>query len=112
MVEALYKGYRDVIENLGWNIYEYENNVELEIYTDAGEDFIFSASNENFFQDIWDYAFEYFDPDEHVEMWIEAKRNGRRNVPSIRKLVEDADWIEKSLEKLADALNDVRKQLQ
>ena len=50
----------------------------------------------------------YFDVDEHVEMWIEARRNGVRGVPSsIRELVEDAEDIDKMLEELADALAEV-----
>ena len=44
--------------------------------------------------------YDYFDPDEHVEMWIEAKHNGVSGVPSIRELVEESEQIEADLEDL------------
>ena len=45
-----------------------------------------------------------FDVDEHIEMWIEAKRSGTNGVPSARELVHDAEAIDKMLDELADAL--------
>lgn len=45
-----------------------------------------------------------FDIDEHIELWIEAKRNGVKGVPSARELVYDAEAICKMLQELAAAL--------
>lgn len=37
-------------------------------------------------------------------MWISARRNGTRGVPSTRELVEDAAAIDAMLKELAEAL--------
>jgi hypothetical protein len=50
-----------------------------------------------------EYA-ESFDQDEHIEMWIEARHNGVRGVPSTRELVKDAEEIESMLKELSEAL--------
>lgn len=63
--------YREICENLGWNINEYADD---------------------------------FDPDEHIEMWIEARKNGVAGVPTTRELVHDAEAIQKMLKELAEAL--------
>lgn len=43
---------------------------------------------------------EWFDPDEHVEMWVEARHNGVSGIPSTRELVDEADQIADSLDNL------------
>lgn len=45
-----------------------------------------------------------FDVDEHVMMWMDAKRAGVSGVPSSRVLVQDAEDIEIMMMDLADAL--------
>lgn len=57
----------------------------------------------NFIQNVKEYAAN-FDIDEHIELWIEAKRNGVKGVPSTRELVYDAEAICKMLQELAAAL--------
>lgn len=47
-----------------------------------------------------------FDPDEHIEMWVMARHNGAKGVPSIRELVHDAEDIDKMLQELAAALQE------
>lgn len=98
--------YKEVCERLDWSVHEYEDgSVELEKYSPAGEDFIFSTSSENFVREVKEYA-AGFDVDEHVEMWVNSR--GTRGVPSsIRTLVEDAEAIDEMLEELADALAEV-----
>lgn len=51
-------------------------------------------------------AYEAFDCDEHVEMWMDAKRGGVEDVPRVTMLVDDAMAIEKMLEDLSDAVSD------
>jgi hypothetical protein len=80
---------------------------ELEFYSEAGEDFVFTVcfdgTWENFVFRFWLYADE-FDPDEHAEMWVGSR--GKNGVPSsIRVLIDDADDIKKTLEKWADELD-------
>lgn len=97
----------DVCEALGWKVCEDGGEVELEQSSPAGEDFVFYVESLDFVNKVKTYALE-FDTEEHIEMWIEAKKNGVRGVPSIRRLVEDADDIQKMLNALATALTEVR----
>lgn len=72
----------EICERLDWSI-----------YLDANEDVELRK----------EYAAN-FDIDEHIELWIEAKRNGVKGVPSARELVYDAEAICKMLQELAAAL--------
>lgn len=99
----LNRKYKKICERLEWRVAEDSGTVELEKYSPAGEDFIFAASVENFAKDVELYA-DNFDIDEHIEMWIEAKRNGVAGVPSTRELVQDAYDIQAMLNELAEAL--------
>lgn len=97
------KKIKNIIENLGWNIYEDESDIELEKYSPLGEDFIFSIdNNNNIVEQIVDYA-EDFDVDEHAEMYINIRGEG--GVPnSIKDLIEDAQDIKQMLLELANEL--------
>jgi hypothetical protein len=92
----------EICEALGWALHLSED-VGLGQYSPAGEDFIFYVSIENFVDDVAKYAAN-FDVDDHIEMWLEAKRNGVSGVPSARVLVEDAYAIDEMLHELASAL--------
>ena len=98
--------YLDVLEKHDWAVCGYtdDGRVELEKFSPAGEDFIICVRVENFPAEIREYA-AGFDIDEHIEMWIEARRNGTRGVPSTRELVKDAEDIDKMLQELAAALS-------
>ena len=99
--------YREICEDRDWTVHEYDDGtVELEKYSPAGEDFSFTVSSANFVAAVKEYAAE-FDIDEHIEMRIEAKKNGVRGVPSARELVYDAENIDKMLQELAAALAEV-----
>lgn len=67
-------------------------------YTPAGEDWGFYLEN---LDDLVDYA-ENFDPDDEFEMWVEAKKNGTRGVPSYSELFEDQLWKQNILKEVAD----------
>lgn len=96
--------YREICERLDWSVHEDDDGtIELEKYSPAGEDFIFTVSAENFVDDVKEYAAD-FDPEDHIAMWIIAKQNGARGVPSARELVHDAEDIDKMLQELAAAL--------
>ena len=96
--------YRDICESLDWTIREYDDGtVEVCQGSPAGEDFFFTANIKNFPQEVEQYA-DDFDPDEHIEMWIEARKHGTGGIPTTRELVNDAEAIQKMLKELAEAL--------
>ncbi len=92
----------------GWSIYEGDDNeYEFSQYSPAGEDFAFCVSGttaDEIIDGVREYARE-FDVDEHVEMWIEARRHGVGGVPSARTLVHDAETLKEWLEDLASVLS-------
>lgn len=94
-----------MLERNGWTISGYtgDGRVELGKYSPAGEDFSICVDVENFPQAVAECA-EGFDPDEHVEMWIQARYTGVAGVPASRVLVHDAEAIEEMLKELAEAL--------
>lgn len=98
-----------IAEELGWSVYEEEDCIDLSFMPDAGEDFSFTVNNIECIGDaareIYDY-WQNFDPDEHTEMWVEAKRNGVRGVPSIRKILEGSDEIDAKLKELSERISD------
>ena len=94
------------IEALGWNVSEYEDYVEFCNCSPAGEDLCEEYAKD---EDILDWALELannFDADEHIEMWISARRSGVSGVPSTRELVADADEIQKMYDALCDAIRE------
>ena len=97
--------YVNILEEHGWRVSSYtdDGRVEIETETPAGEDFIVCVEVECFPEQVAMYA-QDFDVDEHIAMWIEAKKNGDSNVPPARVLVHDAEEIEKMLYSLAEDL--------
>ena len=93
-------------EALDWRVNASKDEVEFEKCSPAGEDFIFTVTDmEDIPRAVWEYA-EDFDVDEHIEMWILARRSGVKGVPTTRELVADASAIREMLLELADALRD------
>lgn len=86
-----------------------EYYVEINCGTPAGEDWWetiwFDGTSESFIEAVKE-RYLNFDVDEEVEVWIGSR--GENGVPSsIRALVEDAEWKEKKLETLSDALGEL-----
>ena len=104
-MKKLEQKYLDVLEKLDWRVCGYtdDGGVELENYSPAGEDFLMCVSVKDFPGSVMEY-YNDFDVDDHIEMWIEARRNGVSGVPDTRTLVQDAEAIEEMLETLAGAL--------
>jgi hypothetical protein len=93
-----------ICEACGWEVCDdMMEVVELQKHSPAGEDFSFCVDKENFVENVEEYA-KHFDIDEHIEMWIEARKNGFRGVPSTRELVNDAEAIAMMIKGLAIAL--------
>lgn len=106
-MKKIEKRYLDVLEKHDWAVCGYtgDGRVELEKFSPAGEDFIICVGVENLPAEVREYA-AGFDIDEHIEMWIEARRNGTNGVPSsTRVLVKDAEDIDKMLQEIAAALS-------
>jgi hypothetical protein len=97
-------GYLAVCENRDWTITDTgDGRLELGKYSPAGEDFSFIVDKEDFIESVKEYAAS-FDIDEHIEMWIRARKSGVGGVPSTRELVKDAEDIDKMLRDLAAGL--------
>lgn len=84
-----------------------EYDIEIEIYSPKGEDvivsLIYDGTEEGFIAAFVDYA-NWFDAEEHAEMWIESR--GKNGVPeSIKDLLEDAEWQKNMFLEVAEALN-------
>lgn len=82
---------------------------ELEFYSPAGEDFIFTVwfdgTPEDFVEQFAAYE-EDFDPDEHAAGWIEGR--GTNGIPnSIAALIKDAENIKEILEETAAKLQNL-----
>lgn len=84
-------------------------DVDLETYSPEGEDvvisLIYDGTEEGFIAAFVDYA-NWFDAEEHAEMWIEER--GKNGVPeSIKDLLEDAEWQKNTFLEVAEALNNL-----
>ncbi len=76
---------------------------DVSFYSDAGEDFhtsVHADSAEAFAHAMYD-AYQDFDTEEHVTMWLNAKESGTSGVPDVITLVHDAEAIEQLLEQLS-----------
>lgn len=93
---------RRVADKLEWTVHKSGEDIEISKYSNAGEDFRFYV-NKPYIKSIKEYA-EEFDVDEHVEMWLEAKKSGTSGIPSARELVHDAEEIKADLEHFAELL--------
>lgn len=106
-MQKIKKKYLEILEKQDWSVCGYtdDGRVELEKYSPAGEDFIICVGVKDLPREVMEY-WDDFDQDEHIEMWIEARRNGGRGIPTARELVKDAEAIDKMLQELAEALEE------
>lgn len=103
-----------IVENNGFVINEVEKQgddfyVEINQSTPCGEDWWetiwFDGTNRGFINGVRD-RYNNFDVDEEAEIWIESR--GKNGVPnSIKDLVEDAEWKERTLGELFDQLDEL-----
>lgn len=103
-----------IVENNGFSIHEVEKQgndfyVEINQGTPLGEDWWetiwFDGTDEGFVNGVKD-RYNGFDVDEETEIWIENR--GKNGVPSsIKALVEDAEWKERTLGELFDQLEEI-----
>lgn len=104
-VEKLIK-YQSVFDEMDIFVYENEDGTaDVEFWSPAGEDMYFTVDIENFAHNIYE-EYDNFDIDEHIEMWIEARKSG----VSIRRLCQDAEDISDFLGNFAMKLYDIDRQ--
>lgn len=109
--ELLGEEITDILDNNDISVYSAEKTergleIGLEFYSDAGEDFIIDLecdSAESFAEAFSEYA-RNFDPEEHAEMWIEARDTARGVPQEIRTLLDDANSIKEFLESVSAEL--------
>lgn len=91
----------EICENLDWSVWEGDEAIELRKYSPAGEDFSFIIDGTaDLVEEVKKYAAD-FDVDEHVTLWLNAKREGISGVPSVIELVDDASAIDQMIRELA-----------
>lgn len=95
----------EVMESLDWRIHDSGEDIEIENYSPAGEDLVFTLYGETLLEAVTE-LYESYDAEEHAELWIDNR--GKNGVPeSIRELLDDADSIEEMLRELAVAIREV-----
>lgn len=92
-----------VLDKLNWKVKDVGDEYEIETWSPAGENLIEYLDKEDIIESV-KTIYDDFDPDEHVEMWIEAKRSGTSGVPSVSVLIEDARAIDGMYYDLRDAI--------
>lgn len=98
--------YIDICEELDWTVHEYDGYAELESYSPAGENLVFTVhffGDSGFVEAVKELAAD-FDLEEHVRVLLKAKENGFAGVPDVFTLVDDVREIDKMLQDLASAL--------
>ncbi len=97
----------DALEARNWRVDIKGDYTFLEWYSPAGEDYCIESESSNLLE-IFEQECEFFDVDEHVDLWAESR--GKRGVPdSYVVLVDDARAIEQELE---ECVKEVRNALQ
>lgn len=92
------KKYIKACEEQGWIVHDIsKNEIELENWSPAGENLIYYFNKKNFIEEFENFV-ETFDPDEHAEDWVIARRNRNvKGIPNIQCLVWDAQKIDSML---------------
>lgn len=99
------KKFIQIAEMLGWSVTKDRYDIELQFYTDYGQDFNFSVNrSEDYVKQVYDY-YNSFDPDYEALLWVDDSGHGKNGAPyRLRDIITDMEEVEKELEKLYDAL--------
>lgn len=99
------KKFIQIAERLGWSVTKDRYDIELQFYTDYGQDFNFSVNrNEDYVKQVFDY-YNSFDPDEEALLWVDDSGHGKNGAPyRLKDIITDMEEVENELEKLYDAL--------
>lgn len=99
------KKFIKIANDLGWSVTKDRYDIELQFYTDYGQDFSFSVNrNEDYVKQVYDY-YNSFDPDEEALLWVDDSGHGKNGAPyRLKDIITDMEEVEDELEKLYDAL--------
>lgn len=99
------KKFIQIAERLGWSVTKDSYDIELQFYTDYGQDFSFSVNrNEDYVKQVYDY-YNSFDPYEEALLWVDDSGHGKNGAPyRLKDIITDMEEVENELEKLYDAL--------
>ncbi len=99
------KKFIKIAEDLGWSVTKDCYDIELQFYTDYGQDFSFSVNrNEDYVKQVYDY-YNQFDPDEEALLWVDDSGHGKNGTPyRLKDIITDMEEVEDELKKLYDAL--------
>ena len=111
------KRLQKILEETDWYLRSKEINhfcdgtayIEIEAWSPAGEDLPETVEINDTEEELVEQLrklYEEFDPDEHVEMWVDKR--GQDGVPAtIRELINDADAIKGMLFRLYDDVKNI-----
>lgn len=99
------KKFIKIAEDLGWSVTKDRYDIELQFYTDYGQDFNFSVNrNEDYVKQVYDY-YNSFDPDEEALLWVDDSGHGKNGAPyRLKDIITDMEEVEDELKKLYGAL--------
>lgn len=96
----------DALNANGWHPSVDNDSIELEWYSDAGEDFLLSfdvEDDDDFLSQLYD-AYIDFDTEQHA-----IENYGMRGAPGLRVLLDDAEAIEGEMQRLWCELSKVKE---
>lgn len=95
------------LEKRGWNTELYEDGLELQKYSPAGQDFVIQLEGETF-DELVESAKKFnesYDPSKEAMRWIDDKGHGINGAPhDLIDLVQDLIWCKQETKKLSDYL--------
>ena len=99
------KKFIKIANDLGWSVTKDRYDIELQFYTDYGQDFSFSVNrNEDYVKQVYNY-YDSFDPSAEALLWCDDFGHGKNGAPYLLKdIIADMEEVEQKLEELYDAL--------
>ena len=102
----LRKELMETIENAEWAMTEDERYYTFEIFSPAGQDFVFDIDKnevinlETLSSEIYDY-YNCFDVDEATYLWLDETGHGKNGAPyNMEDVLEDMKWCENKIYEL------------
>lgn len=96
-----------ILEKNGWEVTLFDSYIEIEQWSDLGEDLVeeIECKNTEEFIEEFENIVENFDIDEHVELYMNSR--GKHGVPdcTVQELLDDAKEIKQLYER---TLNNIK----
>lgn len=101
-----------IAESLDWSISTSGDEIELEKYSPAGQDFIISVTAENL-EELIEKLFERYndyDASEEAYLWLDNTGHGKKGAPyDMKEVYEDMEACQNMILELHDALKAASK---